>query len=111
MAALGLEFAAYGNFRIWVRGGITDTFFRIYFFRNYFFIEDYINCVKISADHHSHPHTITLTLTLKVVSHVRWAQMSRSCISKVHLILALFIWGYYTQKLEIMVCLSLFRGI
>ncbi len=55
MAALGLEFVAYENFQIWVRGGITDTFFRIYFFRNYFFIEDYINCVKISAHHHPHP--------------------------------------------------------
>jgi Na+/H+ antiporter NhaC len=56
MGALGLEFVAYENFQIWVRGGIILILFSdLFFHRNYFFIEDYSNCVKISAHHYSHP--------------------------------------------------------
>ncbi len=57
MGALGLEFAAYENFQIWVRGGITDTFLRIYFFT------EIISLLKITLTVSRFQRTITHTLT------------------------------------------------
>jgi hypothetical protein len=58
MGALGLEFVAYENFQIWVRGGITNTFFQIYFFT------EIISLLKITLTVSRFQCTITHTLIL-----------------------------------------------
>jgi hypothetical protein len=63
--ALGLEFVAYEKFQIWVRGGITDTIFQIYF------STEMISLLKITLTVSRFQRTIIHTLTLKIVSYIQ----------------------------------------